>query len=300
MNKNNDYDYNQISPTAKITGYWKSLSDIPFSKEIAEAVNAEQTAKKMQGDTFSIRDKLGPVMLEARYKVINEGLRRIKVANVLELACGLSPRGLELASNNIKYVGTDLPEIHSECFPVINKIMLRCGISDKNLHYQAADVLNRSDLENAIKYFNGEKTGICNEGLLMYLNKKEKETMAYNIKDILIRNGGYWVTTDILFTNIREQLFNLIKPESKKKLEIHMENISGQIGRDFPGNEFKGEIEAKEFYENIGFKIETFPFYNNNYKYKLSTLSLVPEEMEEPVLNILSKSMCWILTPIIN
>ena len=48
--KNIRIDFSRISPTAKIPAYWRSFSDIPYSREIAEAVDAETTAKDMIGN----------------------------------------------------------------------------------------------------------------------------------------------------------------------------------------------------------------------------------------------------------
>lgn len=293
-NTNKEIEHNKISPTAKISGYWRSLSDIPFSKEIADSIEAEKTARQILGDRFSMLLNFTPPIMEARYKAIDFGLKKYKVENVLELAAGLSPRGLGLATSNIKYVGTDLPEIYSECYPVINKIAQRLGLPTDNLHFQAANVLNKSELENAVNFFNSKKIGICNEGLLMYLNKEEKAIMAKHIRDLLSILGGYWITTDIAFNDIRNKLLNSLKPELKKTLESALGIVSSQTDRDIAGNDFKNEFEAIKFYEDLGFKIEMFPFYDGSYN--LFSLINIIEEMKEPVLNSLSKSMVWVLT----
>jgi len=294
-NTNKGIEHNKISPTAKISGYWRSLSDIPFSKEIADSIGAEQTAKQMLGDRFSMLLNFTPPIMEARYKAIDLGLKKYKIVNVLELAAGLSPRGLGLAASNIRYVGTDLPEIYSECYPIINEIALRLGVPTDNLHYQAANVLNKSELENAVEHFHSEKFGICNEGLLMYLNKEEKAIMAKNIRDLLSIGGGYWVSTDFVFNDVRNKLLNSLKPELKKTLESVLGSVSSQVDRDIAGNDFKNEFEAIKFYEDLDFKIEKFPFYDGSYK--LSSLTNIMEDLKEPVLNLLSTSMAWILTP---
>ena len=98
---NKGIEHNKISPTAKISGYWRSLSDIPFSKEIADSIEAEKTARQILGDRFSMLLNFTPPIMEARYKAIDFGLKKYNVENVLELAAGLSPRGLGLATSNI-------------------------------------------------------------------------------------------------------------------------------------------------------------------------------------------------------
>jgi hypothetical protein len=288
-------EYNKISPTAKITAYWRSLSDIPYSKEIADAMGAEQGAKQILGDRMTMMAHFSPPILESRYKAIDAGLRKYPVDNVLELACGLSPRGLGLAANNKKYIGTDLPDLLSESAPLITTIAAKLGITPGNLRFQPVNVLDKEQLEYAIRFFNGEKFGICNEGLLMYLNREEKATMAQNIRSLLLHSGGYWVTPDIMYNDIRKKLFASLKPEIKEKFTTVLGAISNQVGRDIAGNDFEAEAEAIKFYEEIGFNIEKFPFYDGSYK--ISTLSNLPQEMEESVLNVLSHVSAWILTP---
>jgi hypothetical protein len=93
--------HDKISPTAKLAAYFRSLSDIPFSKEIAEAVQAEQAARQMLGDKIVMMAKFQAPNIEARYKTINAGLKEIAPEVVIEFACGLLPRGLELVQDDI-------------------------------------------------------------------------------------------------------------------------------------------------------------------------------------------------------
>ncbi|HEX4045326.1 MAG TPA: hypothetical protein VHZ76_06655, partial [Gammaproteobacteria bacterium] len=142
-------DYSKISPTAKIAAYWKSLSDIPYAKEIAEAVDAQQTTKEILGEKIVTMARFSPPIMEARYKAINIGISESRVDNILELACGLSPRGLTLAADNKVYVGSDLPEILSETAPVITSIAERLNIPANKLHYQPVNVLSKDELGEA-------------------------------------------------------------------------------------------------------------------------------------------------------
>lgn len=288
-------DHSKISPTAKITAYWRSLSDIPYSKEIAEAVGAEQTARDLIGDRIVSSGRFSPSMFEVRYKSINYGLKKIGINNVLELACGLSPRGLEIASKGGIYVGTDLPEMYAESSQIIIDIAKRDGIPLDNLHLQPVNVLNKDELKNAAAHFNGNKFAICNEGLLPYLNKDEKAKMAENIREILLNNGGCWITTDIAFKALREAIATFSSAEAKKVIQSAMKNISEQTGREILQNDFKDTLEVLKFYENRGFTIEGFPMYAGDYK--LSTASLINDNLRGRFLKIFSSSNVYILIP---
>ena len=168
MVENKGNDYSKISPTAKITAYWKSLSDIPYSKEIADEVKAEQTAREMLGERIEWSKYFSPSMFEVRYKSMNYGLKRKRIENVMELASGLSPRGLEIVSKGGMYVGTDLREMNNESSKIIIDIATRDEIPLDNLHLQPENVLDKDELKNAAAYLVGERFAICNEGLLPY------------------------------------------------------------------------------------------------------------------------------------
>jgi hypothetical protein len=287
--------HSKISPTAKITAYWRSFSDIPFSKEIAEAVGAEQTARKMQGDRIVQMGSISPAMFEVRFKSINYAINKSGINNVLELACGLSPRDLDIISRGGIYVGTDLPEMHEESSKVILAIAKREGIPVHNLYLQPANVLNLQELKNAAGHFGHDKFAVCNEGLLPYLNKKEKAIMAENIRELLLANGGCWITTDLIFIALREAIGTLFSSESKKVIQSGLKNISDHTGQDIAANEFANNTEAIQFYEDLGFTIEEYPMYAGDYK--LSTYSLINEKIRDRLLEILSTSKVWIMKP---
>jgi hypothetical protein len=292
---NNVNDYAKISPTAKIPAYWRSLSDIPYSKEIAEATGAEQTAKEMLGERIMWSGTFSPSMFEARYKSINYALKKTEMDNVMELACGLSPRGLEIVSKGGTYVGTDLLEMHLESSKVIMDIASQEGISTDNLFLQQANVLNRNELKDAAAHFKNQKFAVCNEGLLPYLNKDEKAMMAENIRNLLKGNRGCWITTDIAFRALRESIAAMFNIDTERLIKSAMKNISEQTGRDILGNDFSDKAEAIKFYENLGFTIEEFPMYSGDYK--LSTAHLIKDNLKDGFLNILSSSKVSILTP---
>lgn len=291
MQENN---HGKISPTAKIAAYWRSFSDIPFAKEMAAALHAEQTARQMLGNSMATTAAFSPLILETRYKAIDLGLQHCGVNNVLELACGLSARGLAMAPGKGIYMGTDLPEILAETYPVIQSLAGKRELPVQHLHFQAVNVLNKQQLQAAAAVFRGEKFGICNEGLLMYLNREEKATMAINLRELLAGTGGCWVTTDVVFSDTRKKIFESLQSSFKTTVESLLGNVSGQVGRDIAANDFTNEDEAEQFYAGLGFTVEKYPWYDGSYQ--PSTLHLVPREMQDRVLQVLSNAMVWVLS----
>jgi O-methyltransferase involved in polyketide biosynthesis len=283
-----------ISPTAKIVAYWRTLSDIPFAREVSDAVHAEETALQMLGGAIELSRQFSPSAIEARYKSINVGIERVHATNVLELAYGLSPRCLSLASTGSTYVATDLPGLLAESRPIMEGLARDLPLAGR-LHFEPVNVLERDQLESAAAHFKGSRFVVCNEGLLMYLSKEEKARMAENIRALLLGSGGAWITTDLEFTQIRGIMFAHLKPEVKQRFIDLMSSLSSQVGRDLPSYEFANSGEAQQFYEDLGFQIEKFPFYDGSYT--LSTLPAIAKDMKEPMLNALSTLSAWILTP---
>lgn len=295
MENRDKAEHTKISPTAKISAYWRSLSDIPFSREIAESIGAEESAKQILAEKFSLMAEFYPPMVEARYKAIDSGIKASRTENVLEAACGLSPRGLALAARKVKYVGTDLPEILSETSPIITNIASKLGDLKENLNFQPVNVLEKGQLEDAASSFKGKEFNVCNEGLLMYLDMEEKATMAQHVRDILSRSGGSWITTDVVPNGARKRIFDSLKPQARDRMLSVLGEISSQVGRNIASFDFENESAATKFYESLGFEINRLPFYDGSQK--LSTLSSIPEDMRQPVLSILSEYMVWILKP---
>ena len=294
--QNQRNDHHRISPTAKLVAYWRAQSDIPYSKEIADSVRAEETARQILGERIGILTTLAAPHLEARYKSINRGLRREGLNNVLELAMGVSPRSLEYATSGQRgiYVGTDLPELLNESSDVLRRVATRHNISTKNIHLQPANVLEKEQLENAIEHFEGNPFGVCNEGLLMYLSRDEQAIMAGHIKNYLNEFGGSWVTPDISSLEQMEQSLSRYPTEIRQIAESVILGISNQTGRNIKDSYFPTEKEAEQFYTELGFSIEKFPFYDGN---GLSTSELIPESLRPRILDSLLNRQAWILKP---
>ena len=94
MAKIDDANYTSIIPTAYVTAYPRTFTDIPYSNEIfdgLEALRKEGHLPEIEEDQKV--DRLAPE-LEARYKLIDKLLAKAEITQVLELAAGLSTRGL--------------------------------------------------------------------------------------------------------------------------------------------------------------------------------------------------------------
>src|SRR6185295_16586171 len=107
-------DYSTISPSAKALLIMKSETTIPFAREAAELIwGAEGVVRARASMNEEPLADLRRLHFEDRYRSVDALLEDEKATRILEIAGGLSFRGLALAStrSEISYLDTDLPEI---------------------------------------------------------------------------------------------------------------------------------------------------------------------------------------------
>lgn len=238
-----DKKYEKIAFTALGVAYARTFSDIPFSDEIFGQL------KKISGSDVEGSKTISTInivpMFEARYKLDNIYIKKNDTTQILEIASGFSPRGLEFASNaNIQYVEVDLPEIIS-----VKKEICENIIKLPNLHFEEGDALDAKSLEKALAHFDPNKfVAILNEGLMRYLSMDQKAQYAKNIKAILERFGGVWITCDITLK---------LGVANEKRIVDNLEMIKERSGIDIEkNNTFDDVSHAVDFFENLGFSVE--------------------------------------------
>jgi O-methyltransferase involved in polyketide biosynthesis len=240
--------YSRISPTAKVVAALRVFTDIPFSREIAMACHADEVLSKTLG--LKAQDFLwaAPYM-EIRYKSVDGLLGRFGCRNIVELAGGLSPRGLIWSQDQeVTYLETDLPEILAEKQKIVTGIL--CGKPRKNLSWLSVNVVDNSSFQSIGSFFDNDPIAVVNEGLLMYLSREEQKLAARNIHHLLTERGGIWITPDVMPL---EQLEGMIR--MNPTLVETMRTFSVIVGRDIRSNFFSTLEEAERFFMEIGFKI---------------------------------------------
>jgi O-methyltransferase involved in polyketide biosynthesis len=243
-----DERFDKISPTAWIVAYRRSLSDIPYSFDILEELKSNGFLDKV--DDSLLRPDLAP-QIEARYKIVDLYLKESGVKQILELASGLSPRGMAMSENqSVNYIEMDLPVMLNEKIKLIHRLKSKNKISDMpNLKFSPGNVLNMDDLLNATSSFDSsQKLAIINEGLMRYLTMDERVILARNIHELLTIFGGVWITPDISLKRIFEN--------ENIRDATHTQKVSNMTGADITGNRFEDKQHARHFFEELGFSVE--------------------------------------------
>jgi len=236
-----DNRFREIIPTAILTAYPRTFSDIPYSQQIFDGLARQY--KKIDEDL--IVDRLA-VELEARSKLIDKLLTSTGATQVLELASGFSSRGLIFSQKpNTQYVELDLPDLTAVKQKVINNILP----IPNNLHIVGGNALRSNDFKKASDYFDiNKQVVIVNEGLLRYLNFDEKAIVATNIRKILEEFGGVWISGDGATKNFRNS--------QNKNMPSLNTTLMSTTRRNNIGNAFESQEHFREFFDKLGFTLE--------------------------------------------
>lgn len=245
-----DSDYVSIIPTAYVTAYPRIFTDTPYWKQIYEHLEHLLDEQNLPIDDDSKVARLAPE-LEARYLLIDKLLKQSGVKQVLELAAGLSPRGLIMsADSTMQYAELDLPDMAV----MKSKILAKIKHIPNNLTINAGNALRLSDLEKAVASFDtSQPIAIMHEGLLRYLNFDEKAQVAKNIRTLLQRFGGVWITSDTTPKKFLEVQDKTTSPGFNKK-------FVASTGKNYYNNMFEDEQHVKNFFGDLGFTMESHKF----------------------------------------
>jgi O-methyltransferase involved in polyketide biosynthesis len=231
-------DFSTISPSARSLLMVKAQTSLPYAREAAELVfGAEAVAAAGSGPGAESRRH----HFELRARSLDAALDELGATRVIELAAGLSFRGLDRATRaGVAYLDTDLPGIAE----LKHELVARLAPSTLAgmLRVQPLDALDRDALGAAAASLPAGPIAIVHEGLLMYLDDAEKATLAANIRDVLVERGGHWVTADIY---VRSDVHLHRDDQTKQFLADH--NVEAQKFADWAA--------ADAFFPAHGFRV---------------------------------------------
>lgn len=137
------YDFRRVSVTALIPAFSRGeYTSIPYAKEMLAFLRS-RGATLSEGPWSDEAARAFAPVFDARFRAVSRLVAEKGATQVLELAAGLSPRGMELASQGTVYVETDLPESTARKREIVTAVL---GAIPANLHLCAASAVDRSQL----------------------------------------------------------------------------------------------------------------------------------------------------------
>ncbi len=262
--KNEIESYEGTGWTALMTAWVRCFSDIPYAEEVYQVI--ERLIVRFSAEEKKYLPDLcenAPVF-EARDKLTDKILFEVGTKQVFEIAPGYSPRSTYMTEDPSikKYVELDQPNIIADKEIIIDEIFRNKGEKKPaNLFLVEGDALRFTDISKAVSHLEaGTPTSIVCEGLLRYLSRTEIKILANHIRAILKRSGGVWITPDIFTLEGSED-------DGVKNKE----------------NYFRDEAEAKKFFEEIGFTVESRSFQ------EVADDLFSPENINMPAPKVLEK-----------
>lgn len=273
---NEAYDFRRVSVTALLVAVARGeYTEIPWAKQML-AVLRDRGAN-LSGSPWSehnTRD-FAP-FIDARFRAVSRLIQEKGATQVLELAAGLSPRGIDFAERGIVYVEADLEECTVMKREIVTAIL---GSVPAGLHLCPANVVDRAQLLACCSPFDvGRPVAVTTEGLLRYLTFEEKTHLAANVHEILRRYGGWWITPDI---HLRQWV-------AARQPAAYRETETAALGRDLNPNYFDDLDHAHAFFEGCGFAVDSRPL--------LEGLQALPHHNQE-LDNELNERRVFVLTP---
>ena len=108
-------EYSKISPTAVFCARMRAKQNVPLAKEIIKVVDTKfkNLIENLPDYENTLNSKSDFIpFIEGRYYSLNNVLSKINNAFIVEIASGLSPKGLEfLNKKGTIYVETELKEL---------------------------------------------------------------------------------------------------------------------------------------------------------------------------------------------
>ena len=286
----------KISPTAMFVAYYRQFSDIPFATEIAKTLNVEEVTRQIMGDSSFVEKfmRRGAPAMEARYKSMISAIKKRGIKQVLEFASGLSFRGLWMTEDPaMVYVETDLDGIMQDKLKVIEAIpAIREQASRDNIFFHTVDALNFEDIELALAHFDPSKpVAVIHEGLYQYLSMDEKKALALNIKKILQRFGGAWITPDLSSKEDSQSWYRSL--HTKEEAEAISKAIFKVTQRDFDDRTFEDNAQMESFFARLGFDWDVSSQIDGSYE---MTAAQRFELTEEEISGLTESLKLWTLT----
>lgn len=273
------YDFRLVAPTALIPAFARGdHTDIPWAKEMAAALRAlgVDLSSSPWGEAGTMSYA---AFMEARFKSVNHILEEYGATQILELAAGLSPRGMEFVRRGAVYVEADLPESIGRKREIVHAVL---GAVPANLHLCAASVIDRAQFLACAAAFQEKPVAVTTEGLLRYLTFEEKRLLSANVLELLTRFGGFWVTTDI---HLRRFMLG-------HRRVARRAGETERLGRDLEPNYFDDLAHAQSFFEECGFAVESRPLLDGIREGIVSLPTAGPELLDE-----LNERRTFILRP---
>ena len=286
-------EFESVSYTAPITLHWLAKAGIPEAVEFIGTLSAKNILDKVELRDPERVERANAVYQEMHYTALNEYIEKNGYKNVVDLGCGVSPRGIMMARKGINYVGIELPavaEAVEEYVPMF--------LDDDQLKYftiAAADFTDREAMLTAVKNVDGPVC-IVSELVLDFLSREKQDALFKNIHEILKEKGGCFITCDYttgeLFWDGTAAIYG--EKPTRRIAEDTVKLYAEVSETDFSGTVFETHEEAKAFIAAHNFNLQEVPVIADASKlYSVQSLS---DKQIKKLQKFAKTKLLWVMT----
>lgn len=202
-------DFDAVSVTAKIVGYLRGMDDsLAFARALSFAADAERSLNSLGITAAETRARMA-VLFQARYHCINAAIAASRTRQILEIAAGISPRGLQWSRSNpgTIYIESDLPILMKQKAKILRSLALDSATGRRGvLHCCGIDAFDLKSLRYALTYTDPScALVIVTEGLLLYFDADELRDFLTNMRIILTEQPkAKWIVDLVSRSNLEE------------------------------------------------------------------------------------------------
>jgi O-methyltransferase involved in polyketide biosynthesis len=176
----------------------KAQTSLPFARQAAELLWGASAVAEAERKTVATPWALGRRFhFEQRARSIDAAIELVGSTRILELAAGLSFRGLDMAARraDVTYLDTDLPQMAATKADLVRR--LHPKPLQGTLLVNPLNALDPEAFRASVDLLPSAPIAVVQEGLLMYLDEAEKAALAANVRAALLARGGAWITADV-------------------------------------------------------------------------------------------------------
>lgn len=256
-------EYQAMANPVYTTGKGTAFTMASVGNKDAVSIVSKMDVSELAGQRGTVPPEIKrgyAIALEARYEVSNEMIKREDKPFIIDLPSGYTPRAMLTPKMGKKYIGMDLPVVADDIGPIVKEILPdEYGVS---VQFYGVDATNYDSMKEALDGIDGEVC-IVMDGILGYFNEPELISLCENIKKILTRFGGSWVTGDVTGLNIFGATFAALFKENPEVINAFSTNTANQMSDVTLGQNsmlIGGIDKALEFLAGRGFIVERFSY----------------------------------------
>ena len=286
-------EFEMVSYSSLVKLQWLSYSGQPAAKKILKTLKVTNLYDKKNLPDYERLEKLNSIYQELNYLSTVQYVQKNDYSNILDIGGGYNPRAVIFAREGRKYFGAELMAVAVTANDVMAKILNKNQF--QNLTYDEVLVEDRAAMLGAADEFNG-KICVIENGLMIYLTEDRAAEMVKLIKEILVKHGGCFITTDFVTKDYFKEIAAALYGKNQADLLYDETKVMYEQLFDNPIHDdtFKTQKDAIKFFAAQGLKVTPVPLLTDNSK--LQCLKTLNTKQAEKIKKVAAKNYLWVIT----